>query len=142
MIGHHFSAIVGWIKTAVGWVGNLIHQIFRLIQWIGRIHLPGTGWVGGAAHFLTHPHLQHGGDVRRSGMFTVGEKGPEAIFLPSGSAVRPMPRVTPWETGVAGGGGTLRARQPIIIELNKKKVGEAIAEFTLDKAGLAGKSGR
>ena len=33
--------------------------------------------------------LATGGDVYRSGVFRVGEQGPETVFLPAGAAVRP-----------------------------------------------------
>jgi hypothetical protein len=120
-------------------VKTLVHWIMQAVHWMGRLKPPGAGFLGGVGHFIAHPHLQHGGDITRSGVFTVGEAGREQVFLPAGAAVRPERTLATMQVPRGGGGRhfprVLRLEIPVF--LDKRQIAEASAEYNLDKIGLA-----
>lgn len=60
--------------------------------------------LGGGSIGVPHiGHLATGGDVTRGGMFTVGERGPEPVYLPAGASVAPNSSLK----NAMGGGGML-----------------------------------
>jgi hypothetical protein len=102
-------------KALWSFVQTVVHEIVRIIKWlvgeitpiINKILGPinkivgaassvigaGKSVVGGAASAVSSVGsflgLQSGGQVDRPGMFTVGEKGPENVYLPTGTVVQP-----------------------------------------------------
>ncbi len=58
---------------------------------IGTIHKIGQDAPGGGMHIPEPPGLAYGGEVTRSGLTLVGERGPELLHLPAGAQVQPLP---------------------------------------------------
>ena len=72
---------------AIEWV---LDKVKQLVEWIGKINIPGIGSVGDiAAKFRG----AQGVDDFRGGFMRVGEQGPETVFLPKGSSVQPYSQV-------------------------------------------------
>lgn len=84
------SAITWPYRTAFNavvklWNATLGRLSFKAPDWV-----PGIGGKGWALPRLTEVQgLYTGGVVTSPGVFTVGERGPEQVFLPAGSAVVP-----------------------------------------------------
>jgi Tape measure protein len=89
---HYWKTFVGWVKTAVHWLGR-IH--------IPHFHLPHLGF-----HF---PGAAGGGTVINQGSVLVGERGPEVLSLPRGAQIAPLSPAF----SMAGGWGN----RPIQIQL-------------------------
>jgi hypothetical protein len=69
-------------------------------------HIPGIGKIGGGSFGVPQiPYLAAGGHIMAGGMAVVGERGPEALYLPTGATVAPLTR--------GGSGGTLH----VVIDL-------------------------
>ena len=90
------EGIFDWILNAVRWLVDKVTPILskvlgplgKVLGFAGKI----AGGVGSVASsvggFLG---LASGGTVGAPGVFTVGEAGPENVWLPSGSVVQPNP---------------------------------------------------
>jgi hypothetical protein len=83
-----------WIVSKVKWlareVGKVLGPLLGPIKAVAGV-VGGAGHaVGGAVHAVTSfLGLQEGGYVTAPGVFTVGEAGPENVYLPVGTAVTP-----------------------------------------------------
>jgi hypothetical protein len=111
-IGRSFAAQFDFIKPKVEWLMNalkwVINNAKKVTDKIGsggtldRL-LPGgqSGMASedGLLGLKGVPGLARGGEMRRGGVVTVGERGREKVYLPSGSVVRPQ------EGYDSGGGG-------------------------------------
>jgi tape measure domain-containing protein len=107
---HLFKTLVGWIRTAV--------------RWLGRIHMPNLLHMPHFPH-IGLPGLAEGGSVTVGGAFMVGERGPEVAMLPAGSAVSPVSATNFPIEPMAGGGGNQLFKFQILLdgkELTKSHV--------------------
>lgn len=88
--------------AALNWV---LDKVKQLVEWISKINIPGIGSIGDiAAKFRG----AQGVDDFRGGFMRVGEQGPETVFLPPGSSVKPY---NPVSTG--GGERPIEINQTI-----------------------------
>ena len=96
-----------------------------------------SGIVGGAAKVVGAVGgfigLQRGGTVTRSGGFVVGERGPEIVHLPAGSAVSPIPAHGLNMAAMAGAGGVNVTIMPQPIHLDGRMIAEIVWKHKLDK---------
>lgn len=104
-----WNSLWDWIKNTGKFIRDIGKNIVTAL-WDGIKDMWGkmTSWVGDKVKSLANalnpfkssggvtitggPNMQGlatGGDVYRSGVFRVGEQGPETVFLPAGAAVRP-----------------------------------------------------
>jgi hypothetical protein len=82
------------------------------------------GWRGGTGpggNLGLSGHLQGGGTVSRSGVYEVGERGSEQVFLPAGSTVVPH-------------GGGAYVTSPIILQIDGKTAAQVMHRAVLKKA--------
>ena len=133
---------------------NIIDKISRIarhtIVFHFKVHFPGSGILGFAAkHFipgaafatglpnlLSHPFsprawarsltgFAEGGTVTRPGWSVVGERGPEFRYEPArGSSIIPMHKLMNFKLHT-------ETKQPIILEMDGRKVGEGVAKYVL-----------
>lgn len=95
-----WDGLKGGFRGALNWIidmWNSLHFSVPSVDIFG-MHL-GGGTIG-------VPHINHlaaGGDVTRSGIAIVGERGPEPVYLPAGASVAPHSSLK----SAMGGGGTL-----------------------------------
>jgi tape measure domain-containing protein len=97
--------------------------------------LPGFGGFGIPGTPFRFPlklpfGLAEGGQITRSGVSVIGEKGPELLFAPTGSTVVPLdPKIL---SGLGEGTMTLNLRIPVF--LDKRQIAEASQSYRLDRA--------
>lgn len=100
-----FGRVVDGLRTVFGKVAGFITAPFRLAfntvsdLWngtIGRMSWSVPSWVpvigGNTISAPQLPHLAAGGTAQRGGYVTVGEFGPERMYLPGGASVVPLNR--------------------------------------------------
>lgn len=114
---------------------TIVNAARAAAHWLGRVHVPGSGVLGGALHWAgSHltPALASGGTVIGGGSFLVGERGPEIATLPGGTAVSPISATNFPVAATAA--GQQQAAAPLIVELNMdgKRVGRGIARVWND----------
>jgi tape measure domain-containing protein len=80
---------------------------------------------------LAIPGLQQGGVVTRSGVFRVGEAGPETVLLPAGAAVQPQ--TMDWRGLQAAGGGINVTIHPAPVLLDGREVTEVVFRHRADR---------
>ena len=114
-----FNGVMGLVENGIN---KVIDGVNSLIDKINKIPTVNIGKIGsvtlprleGAA-----PGLATGGLVTQSGVFRVGERGPELLHLPAGSAVTPGP-------------APMMGPQTIILQVGD----EEFTRFVLDRTGL------
>jgi tape measure domain-containing protein len=74
------------------------------------------------------PKLWTGGVVRQPGRVIVGDDGPEALSLPAGARVDPLPKLGPVEP-LAGGGFVVRTT----VNIDGRPVAEAVGRAVADR---------
>ena len=85
-MGGGVMGVVGVILEGVNtMVNGVIDGINGLIGKVNKLPGVNIGTIGNV-----RIGLADGGQTNSSGMFRVGERGPEEVFLPSGSVVRPL----------------------------------------------------
>jgi phage-related protein len=105
------NAIISAIQAVIGWfqnMGNAASQAFNSVkQGVNNIPVLGgiANWAGFAEGTDSVPH---------SGVYTVGERGPEEVWLPQGARVIPNNQLATRGTPVQGGGGN----GPIYMQLD------------------------
>jgi hypothetical protein len=88
-----WAGIVGGLKATINLI---IRAVNGMINGLNRLQFNVPSWVpllGGKSWGFSIPNipeLEKGGDIMRSGMTLVGEKGPEELYLPQGAQVRPL----------------------------------------------------
>lgn len=87
------NAIVNEVKSKINMVINIINGMINGANAVGDK-------VPGYTKINTIPNLYNGTDFFKGGLARVGEQGPETVYLPRGSQVRPYDPV--------GGGGSER----------------------------------
>lgn len=124
LLVNHFKTLKNIVVSAYRWVMKLVHAI-------GKIHLPGSGILGKAAHGLGAAAdfgnkllggKADGGPVRKTGAYVVGERGPEIVKLNAGSHVTPN-----------GADFSLRGEVPVQLMLDGKVLAEATARVVADR---------
>ncbi|MBN2796235.1 MAG: hypothetical protein JXR88_12565 [Clostridia bacterium] len=87
-----WDGLVENIKSGINWI---IKGINSFIEGVNKIKIPNfvPGVGGKSLNIATIPLLEKGGEILKSGMAIVGEKGPEKLFLPEGAKVKPISRV-------------------------------------------------
>jgi phage-related protein len=138
-IATHWDAIVSGAKTLMKRIGavfrsvtNLVTAPFRLAfnaiadLWngtVGRLSFKVPGWVpgiGGDGFSMPHiPKLARGADIMRAGAVTVGDNGPEQLWLPTGARVAPLP---PSARRNSAGGGAAEVLQPIVLQIDGREI--------------------
>jgi hypothetical protein len=81
-----WGKMTSWVSDKVKSLANALNPF----KSSGGVSITGGPNIQGLA--TGGPNIQGlatGGDVYRSGVFRVGEQGPETVFLPAGAAVRP-----------------------------------------------------
>jgi hypothetical protein len=136
MLGIVFLGMIGPILLVAKAIELLVKHFQTLVRWAKEAwKYTGGAVVGAASDTWKFLGLQEGGTVSRSGIFLVGERGPELVALPGGASVTPG-------AGMAintGGGGislpdiNLRS----IIQIDGKQVAEAVSRHRLDAAARA-----
>jgi tape measure domain-containing protein len=146
LIVDNFEDIKKWARDTFGWIGKLIERIQAALDWYARLGRArekaspsGFSWgdvLRGAATVIpgAGPVIagrQQGGFTTGSGFFTVGERGPEQVFLPAGSSVIPAAGTPLMHQYQQSGGGDGR---PIVVQLvvDGKKLAEASTKATQD----------
>jgi tape measure domain-containing protein len=119
-IQHQFS-YSNLFGSGLGWLSRLGGS--------GSALFPGLGPLSLAANTLRHaiPGAAEGGITRAAGPIMVGERGPEIVHLPPHSTITPLQHVI--------GPGmklTVRHEQPVIVQLNRRTIGEAVARYQTD----------
>lgn len=103
------QAIGSGLSGAVGWVGDLGGKIWDSVKGAINRGLDGIRNFGVSVlgadlrPFTGLPRLARGVASAAAGMYTVGDRGPENVYLPAGS------RVTPAHESSSGGGVTIIA---------------------------------
>ena len=87
--GFHIAVntIISGLNYVIDGINVITHGLSDVWSWTGIPAIPAIPHV---------PKLATGGDILRSGFATVGERGPETVYLPAGARVLPH--------GAAGGG--------------------------------------
>lgn len=124
LIVRHFKTLVHWAGLVFGIFGKLKHAF----GWAKHL---GGSIIHGAAGLLG---FAQGGTTPYTGMFKVGERGPEIVALPGGSTVTPLREPVPLGR-VAGLGSspdrrTLELRIPLYVD--GRQLAEATARYELD----------
>lgn len=88
-----WGGISGVLRGILNGIGDMIKG--QINQWIDSINglieaVNAVSGVVGIPAIGTIPRLAAGGVIMQPGMVTVGERGPEALFLPRGAAVAPL----------------------------------------------------
>lgn len=111
-VGNIINKVVGFFRKLPGKIGSAVAGIARAITapfrsafnsvaglWnrsIGNLSFNVPSWVPGLGgrgfSFPKLPMLAKGGDITQAGFATVGERGPEDVFLPRGAQVAPLSR--------------------------------------------------
>lgn len=120
------GVVGGAVDFLIGKIRALINAI-NSIPGLPNISVPSVPSPGKAFSPKPAPSggftpLQHGGEVFRSGLALLGERGPELAFMPAGARVLPAEM-----TEALGGGGHL---PPIVVQLVLD--GEVLAEELVD----------
>lgn len=127
-VGDIWEAIKGKVSSAVdavkgyvtGMVNTIIESVNKGIEWLNKIPNVDIGTLPlfGGKSSGNERGLADGGIVKQTGLFKVGERGPETVRLPAGSEVRPG------------------ASEPttIVIQVGDQE----FARYVLDKSGLGG----
>lgn len=98
------SGIKGRVASAAAGMWDGIKNAFRsAINWIinrwngfslrlPAISIPGLGqvWAGAVVNTPDIPYLAAGGSMLRGGVAMLGDRGPEAAFMPAGAVARPL----------------------------------------------------
>ena len=130
LIIQHFGAVkkfvLGIIDAVRQAIQNLVGYVTGLPGKIGGAlgNLPVVGGVAKSAFSLGGSvlgHLADGGVTTRAGNYLVGERGPELLALPGGSAVQPLP----------AGGRPLEITVPVMI--NERELGRSVARIGADR---------
>lgn len=151
-ITSHFDQIVGFvtglpskIASAASGMWDGIKDAFKsAINWIIKgwnslkfgvpsidTHIPGIGKVGGGSVGVPQiPLLEHGGDILKTGLGIVGEKGPELLTLQAGAQVRPLSRASAGGGVGAGGGGVQTVIVPVY--LDRQEIARVVAPVVRD----------
>lgn len=119
--------IMGVIDAIKQAIAGLVSSITSIPDKIGGVvsKVPGAGVAKSVLGAFAE-----GGTTQRSGHFLVGERGPEVISLPSGSAVTPLPAAAGFPAGTSAG-GSFDVVVPVI--LDGKVLTRAVARVTTDK---------
>ncbi|MCZ4099840.1 phage tail tape measure protein [Streptomyces sp. H39-C1] len=119
-------AALKWFQGLPGLLGRALSGVANILMWpfkagfngiasfwnssVGSLSFSVPGWVpgvGGKGFSFPHmPYLANGGHIMSAGWATVGERGPERLFLPAGATVAPLTR------GGAGGVVTVVVELP------------------------------
>jgi tape measure domain-containing protein len=122
-----WDSIVNQIRGAVNWIINGLNWVIHKINWATGAYNQVFGWATGNVPVIPDiPTLARGGDIMQAGMALVGERGPEALFLPQGAQVQPLSRLDRNIDRKRVGAPKLQALIPISID------GNQIAQYTAD----------
>jgi len=124
-----FGFIKEGFRSAINWVIDKWNSLeFR----VPKIDPPGPGSFGGFAIGVPDiPRLAGGGNIARSGVVEVGERGPEVLQLPTAARVTPL---DPRPLSLPGR-GKQEIRVPV--QIGARQVAEAVAEVAEDDAATA-----
>ena len=123
------SRAIGWVwdklKGLAHWVTDHEGLLVNLIPGVGPL-IGGGNWLAG---HLGLPHFASGGTMTRGGLALVGERGPEVLSLPGGARIEPLA-----SGGLAGAITVIVKPQPVKLHLDRRQVGEAVAQYEQDVA--------
>ena len=116
-----WSQFTGWLD---GILGGLWDKLMQVGSAVGGI----LGFGGGAPAGEPIGGMQHGGPVTETGVYTVGEEGPETVILPKGA------EVIPYGGGLAEGTGGYSNEDAVAADIAKAKDDEIrMMEHRLEK---------
>jgi TP901 family phage tail tape measure protein len=123
-----WSAVSGAIKSAINTVIGLINGMIDGVNSVtSKVGIPSIPHI---------PYLASGGSNLSSGMYWVGESGPELLWIPQGSTVMSHQQSTalvsrPGSYALAGrgGGSSTIVVQPAPVYLDKRQVGQILFNY-------------
>lgn len=95
------SKLIDFLATAIGKIGDFLGVLGKIKDAAGNA----LGGVGDALHGAHIPGFAMGGITPYTGVFRVGELGPETVVLPGGSRVIPSNQSQP-NRSIGSGGST------------------------------------
>jgi hypothetical protein len=114
-----FDGIKSAFRSSINWIIGRWNGLAFSIPGVNT-HIPGVGSVGGFTLGTPNiPYLAKGGHILGGGIATVGERGPERVYLPTGATVAPLTR------GGMGGHLVVEVRLPgesDLLRANRKLV--------------------
>jgi hypothetical protein len=129
--------VVFWMSPMIGiflLLYNNINKVIGAIDWLKTKVQGIDDWMPNwleTGFKLAIPGLQQGGVVTRSGVFRVGEAGPETVLLPAGAAVQP--NTMDWRGLQAAGGGINVTIHPAPVLLDGREVTEVVFRHRADR---------
>lgn len=128
------GAMIAGIGLLVKYFRTLVHWAKSAGHWIGRIHIPGGGFIRTALHYgFGLPGAASGGIVTRAGSMLVGERGPELAVMPAGASIVPLP------SKVGGGMGSHIPAFPeeinlkVVLRVDGRDLADVAVKHRLDR---------
>jgi len=123
-----FVAAFGAIKDAVRGALNFLIRGWNSLQFhIPGFKVAGHKFGGATVGVPKLPELAAGGTVTGAGGVTVGERGPESLWLPRGAVVEPLP-AAPIAAHAFGS-----AEISTYVTLDRKVLAKAVGRYTADQ---------
>jgi hypothetical protein len=118
------------ILKFIGWILMLVIKLLaKLGQFIEKAASLTKGRLFGIARAII-PGLQAGGAVTQGGIFRVGERGPETVYLPAGAAVQPAGAAVMDWSGMPNINVNI---QPQHIFMDGREVAEVVWKHRMDR---------